>query len=1288
MFKAQSIANSSPASIDLSSQNISQVSTLPLASLVSYALRHGFFAVTLLTTLLCSSNAFGQATQIEAEAFSTSSGVVTEGTGDTGGGQNLGNINGGDWAEYSINIPQAGSYEVDFRVASNGEGGSIAIVSGGSTLGSVDVAVNGEWQVYTNVSTIVTFANAGPQTIRLNFNGDSGYLYNLNWFSYQVPPLFIEAEGYTAQNGVQTEATTDTGGGLNLSYISNNDWSQYSVTIPAAGDYVIDFRTASDTAGGSIDIVADGVTIGNITVPGTSGWQNWTTVTANVNFATAGTKTLRLNYIGGDGSLFNLNWLTIYPYIPVPPLTLTVGNAPQQQMRYGIDYERLWYWTGAASLRDRIAEWSVADCDVDYVRVAMNSKYELNEGVFDLNAYTGDGGNPSNDRIIPMMQDMKDANPDVKFFASPRPLNESHNAISESKNDIRWQPYPLWVTGAPSYTSGSFDFKWDKCAEYFVKYLLLMKHNGFKISYLDVSNEWQSNVGGGRVTQDDMDNIHEYLHVTYFNAPWEHPEYPGLTLAPSDIPEIVAPSSWNYTQGAQWVNNLDTGDKEAISIVSSHNTDRTGTAQDIVDATNNKFDQPGDTVPEVWNTEVHGWKSTSNADEVLTYAYMLECINAGFSGLNGWLARGTPNEGHSYIVNSERSVKYYMFEKLTNTSNRGYALEVNEPDEFKVHWDSDPDQEDADSAVSALIRGNLMTVWVLNHSDKDYPIIINPTGRTISDHPIKVTRWSQHDGISIEGLTQTLQATTTASVETLAQDNSAYCIEILLEPEMGTYVRIEAESYDSSNPSSHSTETTTDVGGGLNVNNINNGDWTSYDGIDLSDATNIRFRIAAPSGRPDGEIEIRTGSQTGPIIGRTAIPTTGDWQEWLTIETPLEATSGTHDLYLTYTEAGSNQSGSGAMFNLNWLEIVLPAPPATEAPSNVTATANGTTQIDLAWNAVTSATSYKVLRATSAGGAYSEIASGLTTTSTSDTNATPGVTYYYVVRAVNTGGESANSSFASATIPLNLDPPAGFSATAVGASHINLSWTASQGATSYKIFRSTSSRGTYTEILSGITTTSVDDFDTSIGTNYYYYMRAVAFGTESANSSFSFASLSLDAPTNLVSTHASSSQIDISWNSVPGATGYSVKRSLTNGGTYTTIATGVTSLSYSDTASLTAGLRYYYVVTATLSGSESNPSNEDSAVPSDPILTENVVMASLDLGYNLQGGEEVSASIAQSGLGQFYQIMASPDLTNASGWSPASAVHLGNGGLLEIDFDFNYSALERHFFRLEAWTEE
>ncbi|MEJ6634082.1 MAG: carbohydrate-binding protein [Akkermansiaceae bacterium] len=987
--------------------------------------------------------------------------------------------------------------------------------------------------------------------------------------------------------------------------------------------------------------------------------------------ATAGTQTFSIRGTGDGGATWNngsqaqINALQIAvveePGV-TPTLTLTVGHTPQQQMRYGIDYERLWFWQGSASVRDRFAEWSVADCDVDYVRVAINSKYELTEGVLQEDAYfdndDNEGGGSNNDRIIPMMQDMKAANPDIKFFASPRPLNEAVSGVA-------WQPYPQWITGS-SGNNSNFSFDEVKCSEYLLRYLILMKQYGFQISYMDLTNEW--NFVTGTDYRDISALFDDYVDAPANAKPVVHPDYPTVTLTAEDIPELVGASAWSYTQGRSWMNGLTSRlRREAVDIASSHNTDKGGTAQDVTDRVEEIYAGDG-YVPEIWNTEVHGWKSTSNADEVLTYAYMMECINAGFSGLSGWLAVGFSNQGHCYIVNNQRSVKYYMFQKLTNTSNRGYALEVNEPDEFKVYWDSDPDQADADSAVSALIRGNLMTVWVLNHSDTDYPITINPTGRTISDDPIKVTRWSQIDGVSVEGETQTLQAETDTSVLAVAQDNSAYCFEILLEPEVGNYARIQAEGYDSSGPASHPTEATTDAGAGLNLSNINDGNWTSYEDVDLSEATNIRFRIATPSGNPDSEIEIRTGSQTGPVIGHTAIPATGDWQEWLTIETPLDATSGTHDLYLVYTEAGSNQNGSGAMFNLNWFEIVSDGPP-TEAPTNLTEEplSNGTT-IRLTWDAVPDSIGYTVKRSTSPGGPYSIVSDTVTSNAFVDAGLTTGTPYYYVIVTRYSGGfESADSATIEAVLSNPTEAPTNLTEEPLSnGTTIRLTWDTVPDAIGYAVKRSTSPGGPYSIVSDTVTSSAFVNTGLTTGTPYYYVIitrYSGGFESEESAEIEAVPSNPTVAPTNLTEEpFINGTTVRVTWDAVPDAIGYTVKRSTTQGGPYSVVNDTATGTIFIDTG-LTLGTPYYYVIVTRYSGGfESADSAAIEAVPSNPLSPESLVFGQISIGNN---GNSFLFSIMNSELGHMYQAQGSSSL-ELGDWGNVGAEKAGNGGVLDF----------------------
>ena len=115
---------------------------------------------------------------------------------------------------------------------------------------------------------------------------------------------------------------------------------------------------------------------------------------------------------------------------------------------------------------------------------------------------------------------------------------------------------------------------------------------------------------------------------------------------------------------------------------------------------------------------------------------------------------------------------------------------------------------------------------------------------------------------------------------------------------------------------------------------------------------------------------------------------------------------------LTIGSGLSAYSGSTLQVVGNNIVLNLNAP-APGAPSGltVTATIGGTA---LSWTAGTNAGSYIVKRATTSGGPYTTIASGLTTTSYVDGNYTPGTTYYYVVVATSGTGTSGNSNQVSA----------------------------------------------------------------------------------------------------------------------------------------------------------------------------------------------------------------------------------------------------------------------------------
>ncbi|HEV7298316.1 MAG TPA: fibronectin type III domain-containing protein [Tepidisphaeraceae bacterium] len=115
------------------------------------------------------------------------------------------------------------------------------------------------------------------------------------------------------------------------------------------------------------------------------------------------------------------------------------------------------------------------------------------------------------------------------------------------------------------------------------------------------------------------------------------------------------------------------------------------------------------------------------------------------------------------------------------------------------------------------------------------------------------------------------------------------------------------------------------------------------------------------------------------------------------------------------------------------------APAVPTAPANLSAAA-GNAQVSLSWSAVSGASTFNVYRSTTSGSGYSKInGSAVSGTTYTDTGRTNGTAYHYVVRAVNTAGESGNSNQATAT---PVAPPVATSSTYFEAEAYDVSpWT-------------------------------------------------------------------------------------------------------------------------------------------------------------------------------------------------------------------------------------------------------
>ncbi|SFB55892.1 Carbohydrate binding module (family 6) [Cohnella sp. OV330] len=251
--------------------------------------------------------------QTAASGYSSQSGIQLETSAE--GGQNVAFIDNGDYIAFANVDFGSGASTFQLRVASNASGGAIeARLDGvnGTLIATAQVPGTGGWQNWTTVTANASGAS-GVHTLYLKFTGGSGNLFNLLWFKFASGlSAFnqIEAEAYSSQSGIQTEPTSDAGGGSNVGFIDNGDYLLFAGVDFGSGASSVQARVASAAGGGSIEFRLDSLTgtlIGTVSASGTGGWQNWTTASGQASGAT-GIHNLYVKFTGGAGNLFNLNW--------------------------------------------------------------------------------------------------------------------------------------------------------------------------------------------------------------------------------------------------------------------------------------------------------------------------------------------------------------------------------------------------------------------------------------------------------------------------------------------------------------------------------------------------------------------------------------------------------------------------------------------------------------------------------------------------------------------------------------------------------------------------------------------------------------------------------------------------------------------------------------------------------------------------------------------------------------------------------------------------------------------
>ncbi len=165
--------------------------------------------------------------------------------------------------------------------------------------------------------------------------------------------------------------------------------------------------------------------------------------------------------------------------------------------------------------------------------------------------------------------------------------------------------------------------------------------------------------------------------------------------------------------------------------------------------------------------------------------------------------------------------------------------------------------------------------------------------------------------------------------------------------------------------------------------------------------------------------------------------------------------------------------------------------------------------LTLRWKKVSGADGYLIYRSTSKNGSYKKIATvtGGSTLTYTNTGLSTGKTYYYKIQAYQRSGKKTINGNYSAVISkaTSLKKVSGVTATPQHSNKIKLEWKKVSGATSYNIYRSASKNGTYTQIKSGVKSTSYTDNNLTEGKRYYYKICAKKGSVTGSRSSYASA---------------------------------------------------------------------------------------------------------------------------------------------------------------------------------------
>ena len=775
------------------------------------------------------------------------------------------------------------------------------------------------------------WSNATPGTyaITAKATDDKGVAQTSTPVSIQVKGVFeipglIQAQDYHNMSGVQTETTTDTGGGLNVGWIETGDWMEYDVKVATAGKYTVQYRVASEVAGGGIELKSGTTTLATTEFPATAGWQNWTTLSADVNLS-AGMYTLRL--VATKGA-FNLNWLEFKnssgntaPVVRISaPANESVYEAPAEIILTANATDdgtvtEVAFYNGETLLgKDTSAPFSFT-----WKNVA--------EGTYTVTAKaTDDKGASTTSSPLKVQVNTKavaiaiPGTIEAENYTAMSGINTETTTDTGGGKNVGWFETGDWL---------DFNVNVAEAGKHSVKYRVASQNTGgileiktgssiLATTQIEATSGWQiwKTIETTADLQAGVQTIRLSVKTGAVNVNWvgfeKTAEVPSATLG---LPGIIqaeafaeqngiqfAPSNdEDGTHGAGWIDagdwlqyNVDVKQAGAFKIEYRVASVAGGGSIDLYTGNTKLLSTP---MP-----STGGWESWTTVEEMVTLNAGVQTLKivAPIGGFNiNWI-----NFSQSSVPTIPGVIEAESFSKMDGVRTESTT---DEGGGENVGWMESGDWLEYVVNVS---KGGAYTVKyrVATGSPQGATMQLKSGPNLLSTVAVPLTGgWQKWTSIySTVNLTQ--------GVHTLRLDNTSGAVNlnwIEFSPVQSIAPfeipgKIEAENYTAM--SGMQSEDTEDTGSGKNMGWTDRGDWLEYE-LNVASAGSYRVDLRVSSQNGNGSLQLKSGAT---VLSTTAIPSTGGWQEWTTVSTTVSLPPGKQILRMEVIAGG---------FNINWMQF-------------------------------------------------------------------------------------------------------------------------------------------------------------------------------------------------------------------------------------------------------------------------------------------------------------------------------------------------------------------------------